>query len=297
MKKALSVLLAMCMLVAVAVPFAFAGSYKGAVKADPTTIAVGESTTLSLDPNFAAGDGSADTKVVWALDAGDDARAKLEQTEGESVKLTGISAGTVRATAYEGATSTANRIDSVDVTITRNPYSDGNVVASKTEFPVGDFTELTLDPPYKGTDEDHWVYWAIEGTGTYIVAFRPGRSIDGAEEDLNPSDDHFTYNNESMFIYGSATGIVTINAYERDLTTTPPTDTPIDSVTLKIKYAEDPSRGEPTENELRTILKIWWNDLKWTWNYEIHPWLKHSYFAVVAWFESIPATVASWFQG
>ena len=66
------------------------------------------------------------------------------------------------------------------------------------------------------------------------------------------------------------------------------------SLNVQAKKPSD-NREDPSQNDLFTILKIYWADLQWFWLYELHPTLKHLYFVAADWVRNIPTMVKGWF--
>jgi hypothetical protein len=54
--------------------------------------------------------------------------------------------------------------------------------------------------------------------------------------------------------------------------------------------------SDPDQNDIWTIFKIWWDDLLWTWTYQIHPFLKFCFFTVIDWCRNLCATICGWWN-
>jgi len=114
------------------------------------------------------------------------------------------------------------------------------------------------------------VYWDIMDTlGNNLVNFRP-------EDYLipTPRPDNTTVGDLFMTLIARAEGTVTVYAectecdkyWTIEITVIPPEEEIIDD-----------------GNDLISILRSWWFDLKWTWDYQIHPFFKYIYFNICDW--------------
>ena len=113
------------------------------------------------------------------------------------------------------------------------------------------------------------IYWDVEIGNAFCVTFRPVDSTTG------PSP-HFESNsiaNQSMRVGAYAAGTVTVYAEclvckARD--------------TVSITVVAPPKPAVPAD-DVFFILKSWWFDLKWSWDYQIHPFFKYIYFSTCDW--------------
>ena len=126
----------------------------------------------------------------------------------------------------------------------------------------------TEDPP-----KDALIYWDV-------TSFFSGFRVNFRPRPYNPTlprPDNNTLGTGIMEIQAVASGTVTIVAECQecgdiigrwDITINPP-----------------PTPDVPTDDVLY-ILRIWWHDLKWTWDYQIHPFFKYVYFSIGDWVSS-----------
>jgi hypothetical protein len=182
---------------------------------------------------------------------------------------------------------------------------EGTVTAAPavTEIKVGE--EIKLTPADftanqdTGTNPYGLLYWDVKGDDNFCVVFRPETVVDesllvGIFKPSN-STQVVTGNDGSMIIQGIAAGTVTIYVESvdgRDENGVPREPTWTATYTLTIKAEDDPP-PEPG-NDLLDILRTWWFDLKWTWDYQIHPFFKYVYFNTCGWIASAWNLFITW---
>jgi len=116
------------------------------------------------------------------------------------------------------------------------------------------------------------VYWDVTTTlGDNIVTFRPDRYLltPGTPIDINN-----TYGEEFMRLGAYAEGTVTVYAECQECG---------DAWTIEITVIAPDPEDPPKPQGLFAILSSWWFDLKWTWDFQIHPFFKYIYFNICDW--------------
>jgi len=100
-------------------------------------------------------------------------------------------------------------------------------------------------------------------------------------------DERVTIGEEAMYIVGRAVGKVTVEVYDGA--------TLVDSWVV---YVQAPPRPDEDRDPLGffEILRVFWNDLMWTWLYEIHPMFKFLYFTAMDLIKNGLAVVGDWFN-
>lgn len=123
------------------------------------------------------------------------------------------------------------------------------------------------------------LYWdTMEDTAVAVVGFKPNVKVDMNEYILWGIWDasNSTLGNDPMDIDGRAEGTVTV--YWECVDCGHAEGYP---VTVLPEDIEDPSGGDDL-----CILRVWWNDLKYTWDYNIHPFFKYVYYNTCGWIKS-----------
>ena len=137
------------------------------------------------------------------------------------------------------------------------------------------FVDVAIPASHTGCSAACTIYWDVTVTlNKNLVTFRPQRYLltPGTPIDINN-----TFGNaETMRLGARQEGTVRVyaecqeckQAWYIDITIVPPAD------------------PEVPPDDLLYILKTWWYDLKWTWDYQIHPFFKYVYFNCWNWFVS-----------
>ncbi len=134
--------------------------------------------------------------------------------------------------------------------------------------------EATLTPahscpgPVKDPRRDTFLmYWDVEDTlSAFYVNFRPETYVDTNLLKGIWQADSSTLGNGALTVEAVAAGEVTVYVECQDCGWAW-------AYPFVIEEAEKPI-VDPEPNNLCKILRIWWTDLKWTWDYEIHPFFK-----------------------
>lgn len=135
----------------------------------------------------------------------------------------------------------------------------------------------------------------------YVVSFCPvlALTLKPVYPDT-PTDLHTTIGNQQMRITAHAEGNNWVDLYEitRDTNTGEiTTKALIASIQLNVQMREAPPPDPP---DFWTIIKIWWNDLQYTWYYQIHPAVKFGYYTAVDWltetWNMFTSTIRGWFD-
>jgi len=132
--------------------------------------------------------------------------------------------------------------------------------------------DVYLPASHTGCAADCLVYWDImDVMGNNIVGYRPEGYLDPT-----PREDNWTFGDEFMTLFAREAGTVTVYAECTECDT---------YWTIEITIIP-PEEVVVRPDGLLDILKSWWFDLKWTWDYQIHPFFKYIYFNACGWIVS-----------
>jgi len=321
MKKALSVLLAMALLLCVAAPAAFAASEPKLVSTPPgiTTITMGQSFELApFDEDEDVLGLMSDMQFEWTSShpavtitpVYDD----FEGHEGPEIMTIGTKPVTVTggqaASAYT-ATISCVQINhetvppapvlqaypadpwEASIAVTFAPAVTGtplSIAADKTALVVGDpFVKADATAVFTPTHTcvaDFLLFWDVVGN-VYPVTFRPANYVDS-----EPRPDNNTYGAEALIVEAksSLTADTTVAIYAECQDCGALSNQVLLTITV-----EDNSDRE--EDSLLYILTKWWHDLKWTWDYQIHPFFKYIYFNTGGWISAAWAMLVDAIKG
>ena len=156
--------------------------------------------------------------------------------------------------------------------------ADISITADKTELTVGNpFDAAAATATLSHTHAcvaDCLIYWDVDGN-VFPVTFRPENY-----DDALPRPDNTTKGDDTMAVEALATltesTTVKITMECQDCG---------DTGSIELTITVEPPEDIPDDDFL-SILRIWWHDLKWTWNYEIHPFFKYVYFSTCGWITS-----------
>jgi len=155
--------------------------------------------------------------------------------------------------------------------------------ASQKNFATVNAPDHTCAPAHTG---DCLFYWdTVETFGMSPLTFRPERCwLDSS----TPADNNNTTGNEKMRL---ETYVGSRIAF--------PENAAGDKLPLVVEYYAEcqccgnywtieitiipPEKEEPRVFGIFEILASWWFDLKWTWDYQIHPFFKYIYFNAWSW--------------
>jgi len=115
--------------------------------------------------------------------------------------------------------------------------------------------------------------------GNNIVTFRPEDYLDPT-----PRPDNTTVGNMFMTLGARAEGTVVVYAECQGCNK---------HWTIVVTIIA-PEEEEEQPMGLFEILKSWWFDLKWTWDYQIHPFFKYIYFNICDWICSAWNLLINW---
>jgi len=136
--------------------------------------------------------------------------------------------------------------------------------------------DVLLPASHTGCGAACRIYWDVVDTlGNNLVGFRPEDYITNNLQPT-PRPDNTSIGDMFMTLFARAEGTVTVyaecqvcgDAWSIEVTVVAP------------EIIEDPPFG------LFEILRSWWYDLKWTWDYQIHPFFKYCYFSFCGWMNS-----------
>ena len=136
------------------------------------------------------------------------------------------------------------------------------------------FVDVALPATHTGCAADCLLYWDVTDTlSKNLVTFRPARYL---ATPGTPIDINNTYGAETMQLGAYAPGTVTVYAECQECKKAW-------SCVITVVAEDEPPIPE---DSLIYILKSWWFDLKWTWDYQIHPFFKYIYFNTWGWIVS-----------
>ena len=144
------------------------------------------------------------------------------------------------------------------------------------------------------------IYWdTVDTFGMSPLTFRPERTwLDSS----TPDDNNNTYGAERMRLETYVGSRIEF-----------PENAAGDKLPLVVEYYAEcqdcnkywtieitiipPEKEEERSFGLFEILKSWWFDLKWTWDYQIHPFFKHIYFNICDWICNAWNLFVNWVKG
>ena len=297
MKKALSVLLAAALLLCVAAPAALAAPSLGA---DPevATITMGEELVLwpLVEEEDAIFDVLSDVNFLWTSSHSAVTITPDESEAGPPVitiadEFVTVVGGTA-AKAYTATITCTEMRPPVEEPTEPAPPPEELWTASYTIrfVPVdistplviaADKTALKVGIPFVAADATatfsvtthaclgadlFLLFWDVTDN-VYPVVFRPGNNTWGATGKLTVEAKSALTADISTTIYAECQDCGARS----------------NQITLNIEVEENDEREE---DSLLYILTKWWHDLKWTWDYQIHPFFKYIYFNTGTWISS-----------
>jgi len=127
------------------------------------------------------------------------------------------------------------------------------------------------------------IYWDVTETlGGNYVTFRP---IESDYEPETPRDDNTTYGTELMELGAYAVNPALAPGVPTKVTVYAQCQVCLQAWTIEITIFP-PEEEVPERDDLFYILRSWWYDLKWTWDYQIHPFFKYCYYNFWGWLVS-----------